>query len=218
LASTAILALGALSKTYRDNGDIARANEVNKKIAELLKDATSPEAQAVGLKALENSADISALEDGDKYLESDSSSVRAAAVEAYRYSEKPEDETKVLKIFADDENVKVRSNAFRALKEKNSGQLLDVVVDRTAKEADESLRQNMVRYLADYKESPDVMQVLQNMKEQETSREVMKEVYLAIYSKKKDQKEVNPDEPIMVPAEIGQIGEPGQEITSTVLE
>jgi HEAT repeat protein len=181
-ASTALLALGALSKAYRENGDLANADIINQQIVELMKKSNGSDSLAIGMMAMDNSGDLSQLGDLTPYLESKSSQVRAAAVNSLRHDNTDPTLRTLADIVKTDDNKKVRGTATQILQDHGGNIAIDTFVDSIAKEKDEELRAKMIEYLGKNKsEFPGVLESLQKHKSVETDRDVMKELYRAIY-------------------------------------
>lgn len=192
--STAFLAMGILSHTYRENGLEAKADEINQRMAEMLAETSKPDAIALAFKAFDNSGNIDAIEDISPYVTAESVAIRASAVAAL----KNRDDDQTLALLSErlekDEVSLVRDKAMDALEVREPQVVAPKYAEHLPREDDFSLRMRMADWLGRNKEAaPIAITALQEQLTKEESREVVKEIYKAIY--RKEEKKIAPPPP-----------------------
>lgn len=183
-ADTAMLALGAVSHHVDDVGE---ARALRQEIIDYLQTQTEADKQEVALRALANTRN-DAIELADAvtpYLEAEDENVRASAYAVFsHFSDETSLDYLVTGAITDTSDYAQRK-ALDALSVREDADAAVIPISQQlAGEASESVRQTMIDFLGKKKGNhPQVMDVLKQQLTLETSRDMKKRIYKALYSK-----------------------------------
>jgi hypothetical protein len=185
-AGMALLVMGAVShKLIADNPDEAIA--LREEIMSYLQEQTTPDKQETALRALSNAkaSEAEMAEVVTPYLETEHENVRAVAYGVLRHFNDQASLNHLITGATTDESNYVRRKAVEALSvRKDASEALIPVSQQLAQESNDRVRQTIIGFLGKNKTNhPQVVETLQQQLTLETSREMKKEVYKALYSK-----------------------------------
>lgn len=178
---TALLALGTIGATLEQRGDEAGARRVRTDLAAFLQETGSAPWQTVALKALGNAQGPDLAGAVAPYVAAEDERVRAAAVQELGHGTADEALPVLADRLANDASVRVRGAALQGLTALGTA-AVPTVSQRVSAEPDARLRGEMVSFLGTQKDaSPDVVETLEAQLAAESSREVKKQIYRALY-------------------------------------
>lgn len=186
IRSTALLALGIMSSQLQEQGELQRAGEINNRIKHELTEYGEDSKEVVPvLLALDNARFLDGVP-VEVYLKADNPNVRLAALNSVVHDTSETANQLVLETFKEDANSKVREEAFKALSKREAPELMTAVTERLPLEEDKAVRLKMVNWLGEQKfHDPQALTALEKQMKVEQSRELVKEIYRAIYRKEK---------------------------------
>jgi HEAT repeat protein len=186
IRSTALLALGIMSSQLQEQGELLRAGEVNDRIRQELTEYEADAKEVVPvLLALDNAKFLEGVP-VEVYLKADNPNVRLAALNSVVHDTSETADRLVLETFKEDADSKVREEAFKALSKRETPELMTAVTERLPLEQDKAVRLKMVNWLGEQKfNDPQALVVLEKQIKVEKSRELVKEIYRAVYRKEK---------------------------------
>jgi len=184
-ADMALLALGAVSHRLVEDAP-GEAVALRQEIMDYLQTQTAPDKQEMALRALGNtrSDDVELVEVVTPYLETDHENVRAATYGVFsHFNDQTSLEHLITGATTEDSNYAQRK-ALEALSVREDvGEAVMPISQQIAQESDETVRQTMIGFLGKNKaKHPQVVDVLKQQLTLETSRDMKKEVYKALYS------------------------------------
>ena len=181
-ADTALLALGILSHNLSRGGNPSKAEDITNRIIDNLQATTDERERLFSLKALANTLSPEILPVLEPYFTSESPDERAASVRALRgFSD---DQTlQLLTKMVDQEPIfRVRKAALETLMQRDGTEVVEYLNGYLPKEPDEFLRRMMIKFLGERKaDYPVILNTLKNQLEHESSRELAKEIFRALY-------------------------------------
>jgi len=184
--STALLALGRLGGALDEAGDAVSARDIRERLGAYLQQPERTDGERVlALKSLVNtqSADIYPLV--EPYLQAEQLDTRAAAHQALGGLDDPASHATLLNTLSQDPESRVRQSALMSLTQRpdqSSAATVTAVAKQLPQETNEELRTGLIQFLGAHKQSdPSAVAALQQQLRQETDRNLLKEVYKALY-------------------------------------
>jgi HEAT repeat protein len=185
-SSTALLALGSASHHLAQLGNDYEAAQIRQGLVAYLQAETADSwAQHIALSALKNTKNTELFETVAPYLEAEDEQVRATAHSVLGNFDDVESFEQLIISVTQDEAVKVRQSALDAVfHREDKDQAVEPIRQYLSKEPNQVVRRDMIRFLGDNKiDNPEVITTLEQQLRQETSREMIKEVYRALYKR-----------------------------------
>jgi hypothetical protein len=147
LSSTAELAYGNAGKNFQKNNEPTTARSVVEELKSALRSATSPDEQAVYLRALGNTANVEALPPIAEALKSPLVPVRQAAVEALRLIPDPNVDRLIAGIVASDAEAVIRRSGVFAMSFRDPAAVLGILGQAIRNEQDFGVRNDMIHVI-----------------------------------------------------------------------
>jgi HEAT repeat protein len=161
LRSTAQLALGNAGKNFGQNNEPTSAKSVVEELKSALRSATSPEEQAVYLRALGNTASAEALPPIVEALKSPLLAVRQAAVEALRLIPDPGVDRIIAGVLSSDTEATIRRSAVFAMSFRDPGVAVPVLGSTLRSEQSTGVRNDIIHVVGRFGlQTPGVREVL----------------------------------------------------------
>ncbi len=151
-----LFVIGALSFKLNTAGEFARADEINRRLIQLLQQTDDERLKDVLLKALYNTQNKSNYEIIKPYLSSPNHRIRNTVVRILPLYDEEEVLGLIIDRMKNDENPGVRGRAFRSLKVKNPPDILSIVENCRKSEKDEHLLKKYDEYLLQVKQTKSV--------------------------------------------------------------
>lgn len=184
---TTLLALGRLAGAMQQSGDIGGSQEILIRLNNYLQYPDRSEHDTVlTLKSLKNSQNAEIYPIVKPFLDVEQTDIRAAAHQALGVLNDTESRTVLLQTFSQDAESQVRLSAFDSLMRRSDNNTIEVVAtvaQRLVQENNAELRRGMIQFLGTHKNiDASAITALQQQLPQETDRDMLKEIYKALYS------------------------------------
>ncbi len=187
-ADTALLSLGILAGALLEGENAFESQNIVERIANYLQKSENERERVMCLKALGNSSNPETIPIIESYLTSKSSIEQVASASALRnFSD--EHTLHLLSDALEQSSVSdVRKAAIKSLTTRGGSEVIEYMRKGLPSEPENSLRRMMIRFLGKNR-TPEVIKALEDQLERETSREVIKDIYRALYEERKEYEE-----------------------------
>ncbi|EIJ43692.1 hypothetical protein BegalDRAFT_2859 [Beggiatoa alba B18LD] len=193
IAGVALEVLGGTAKHLLEVGNIQAAEQITKQLtlhlnntqtATITPSETTPPTTLSLLRALGNSGHPDVFSIIVPYITSADAEARLLAYRSLRHAQDAESLKALINALSQETDVEARRQAVLTLTERqDSTQAVNPICDLLAKEPEIDVRAEMLRFLGRHKaDNPRVLNVLQQQLTRESSRDMKKAIYQAIYT------------------------------------